>query len=446
MRERCGVFLAGIAVLVFAARPAAGQEEQGFVAVVERGPLSWRLDFTKPPDFVLVMKRPRKDQVEERTYSTTDVPAAKKLRRYTFVKKKAMDEGGNKCVLYEYKSARGSERFYIWTKIDAVAQVDLDYMRIDRAPFCIVQRINEAGIIFPIPMNREDAPEAERFQASGPIPFKGKDGKWGYKDPTNTRVVIEPKFDKAEHFANGRAVVRVSGKAGYIDSKGKYIVKPAFDGRCSAFGKHLDRERALVTQGGKRGMIDRDGRLVIKPIYDTLGPFRDGVVDVLRGGLWGLVDRDGRVILPPRYDRVTCFSEGLAGFKVRDGLWGFADRQGKVVIAPRFRDAAVFRQGLAPVQVESGKYGYIDVEGKLKIEARFDSAGVFRDGLAPVGIGQRKKLTGKSGGKYGFVDTAGKVVIPIRFDVVGMFREGRCEAQLDGAWGWLDRQGNFTPK
>jgi hypothetical protein len=51
---------------------------------------------------------------------------------------------------------------------------------------------------------------------------------------------MNPRFDAATPFDHGIAIVRVgdekTGKWGYIDRTGKYLVKPQFD-EARAFGK-----------------------------------------------------------------------------------------------------------------------------------------------------------------------------------------------------------------
>lgn len=50
-----------------------------------------------------------------------------------------------------------------------------------------------------------------------------KDNKFGFSD-MNGKVVIDAKYDKAEHFKNGMAKVYIDGKAGVIDKTGKFVI------------------------------------------------------------------------------------------------------------------------------------------------------------------------------------------------------------------------------
>ena len=52
-------------------------------------------------------------------------------------------------------------------------------------------------------------------------------GKWGYIDQTGS-YVINPQFDFANQFSEGAAVVALGGKCGLIDETGAYIVNPMY--------------------------------------------------------------------------------------------------------------------------------------------------------------------------------------------------------------------------
>lgn len=55
---------------------------------------------------------------------------------------------------------------------------------------------------------------------NGLIPFRNKDGLWGYVN-SNCRAVIPEKYSLAYNFRDGYAIVIVNGKPGYINTRGK---------------------------------------------------------------------------------------------------------------------------------------------------------------------------------------------------------------------------------
>lgn len=55
---------------------------------------------------------------------------------------------------------------------------------------------------------------------NGLIPFRNKEGNWGYVN-SNCRLVIKEKYSAAFNFRNGYAIVVVNGRPGYINTYGK---------------------------------------------------------------------------------------------------------------------------------------------------------------------------------------------------------------------------------
>lgn len=99
-------------------------------------------------------------------------------------------------------------------------------------------------------------------------------GKDGYVD-TNGKLVIPLSFDSASIFMNGRAAVKKGSKWGYIDQKGKPVTD--FDYLSTfAFTEGLAAVVVEKGNGAQAGFIDDRGKFVIKPQFDDASP-------VLRG-------------------------------------------------------------------------------------------------------------------------------------------------------------------
>jgi len=83
--------------------------------------------------------------------------------------------------------------------------------------------------------------------------------KWGFID-TLGRIVVKPKYDQAENFSEGLARVRISQKGwGLVNTQGVEILKPMFD-----FIGEFVGDEAIVKSSGKEGYIDRAGNLTRK--------------------------------------------------------------------------------------------------------------------------------------------------------------------------------------
>ncbi len=80
--------------------------------------------------------------------------------------------------------------------------------------------------------------------------------KIGFMDK-NGKIVIQPQFENAYNFSEGRAPVLSNDKWGFIDTSGKYIIQPQFDA-ANEFKNGL----ALVVLGGKLGYIDKGCKVI----------------------------------------------------------------------------------------------------------------------------------------------------------------------------------------
>jgi len=260
-------------------------------------------------------------------------------------------------------------------------------------------------------------------------------GKGGYINRQG-KLVIKPRFEIVRHFQDGRACVSIIDKSdrelfGYIDQSGKVAVpfQPGLDLDDYSEG------RLRIEIKGKRGYLDRDGKMVIKPQFDQAGEFHQGLADVTAGEKYGFIDLQGKLVIP-RHNYSDSGDRFHGGFLrvAKDQKYGFLDRKGRIICPPQFGQASDFSEGLAAV-ASGNKWGYLDGTGKLAIPLHYDAARSFSQGLAAVAVGQ----------KYGYVDPTGKLTIPPQFSDAGEFSDGVALVHLpDGAKGLVDKQGKIV--
>ncbi|MDR3054878.1 MAG: WG repeat-containing protein [Zoogloeaceae bacterium] len=73
----------------------------------------------------------------------------------------------------------------------------------------------------------DGAPRGPRYSnvrpySEGLAPVQAKNGKWGYINEQQ-RMVIQPQFDDAQEFKNGKAPACLNGKCGFINKQGKWL-------------------------------------------------------------------------------------------------------------------------------------------------------------------------------------------------------------------------------
>jgi len=150
-------------------------------------------------------------------------------------------------------------------------------------------------------------------------------GRHAYINSQN-QVVIEGTFTEGGWFVNGLAYVNdpISHRYGYIRPDGSYLVEPVYEGAgCFWEG------RAAVKSNGKWGFIDTMGDTVVPFRYDKVASgFSEGLAAVQQGGQWGYIDRQGQIALPMQFAEVDVFACGAALVNYFDGSYGFIDKNG----------------------------------------------------------------------------------------------------------------------
>lgn len=286
-------------------------------------------------------------------------------------------------------------------------------------------------IIYEFEQPKREAQNAEKSAWDDLRPFKTENNNYGYTNITTGKTAIYPIFQGARRSWDGKLAAVVSGgKWGFIDSRGKFVIKPKFD---EAWGFSSDHT-SLVKLNGKWGLINESGDFVIEPKFERLLHNRDGIAVAKTGGKWGFIDNNGKFLIEPKFDEVYDFNEGIAGVCIK-GKWGFVDKSGNFIIQPRFEEGWTFFNNLAPVKL-NGKYGYIDKTGKFVIEPQFEKAYGFWDHqyLAMACVDK----------KWGIIDNTGKFIVRPSFDHACGMSDGLVCVMLGRKWGSIDMTGEFV--
>lgn len=127
----------------------------------------------------------------------------------------------------------------------------------------------------------------------------------GFIDHTG-KYVIEPEFTGCDRFDTISHLARVKDNDGiyfYIDKKGmRLYFKTDF---YNDFVEGLCHANYIKT--GKAGFVDKSGYYIIPPKFDKAADFKNGVCRVRVDGKWGLIDKTGRFIIEPKFDFLDSF-------------------------------------------------------------------------------------------------------------------------------------------
>jgi ankyrin repeat protein len=269
-------------------------------------------------------------------------------------------------------------------------------------------------------------------------------GMWGFIDSSGEFAIV-PRFAGVKRFSEGLAAAQdLKGKWGYIgkDRTGGFVIEPEYD-----YAAWFSEGRAAVGKRNKSGRIgkvayiDRSGKTVTKG-FDQASAFREGLAQVRDGKQCGYIDRSGNWAIKPQHKVCGSFSEGRAYFRVEDKpkkgdrRYGFIDTTGQVVIEARFDDVGDFSDGLAAVEI-GDRWGFIDRDGRISIEPQFLDARSFGGEVAPVRAETGKSKYGLPVRKWGFIDTSGEFVSEPTWYEAFQPEDGMARVQMDDKYWWI---------
>lgn len=270
-----------------------------------------------------------------------------------------------------------------------------------------------------------------------------KKRKWGYMNEEG-KMVIDFKYDLAQPFNKGYAVVALNRMPCLINAKEKRVVDTGlyqFIGTCN------EGLVPVMDYKFKRYYLDTNGKVAIAldaDIYDA-GAFYKGVARVAKKSIetqqrfgadisnltykFAYINNKGKYITPFNFDDCDDFSNSPARY-MKGEKFGLIDSTGKIITEPIFNNISEFNEGLAVVNI-NGKFGFINQAGVQVVKPVYDFARMFSNGMAAV----------EKDNKIGFINTNGELIIAPTFDAVRPFGDNRCAVSLQGKWGFIDKKG-----
>jgi hypothetical protein len=216
---------------------------------------------------------------------------------------------------------------------------------------------------------------------------------------TKGQVVLTPQAGMiSDIFSENLIYAELNNNKGYMDSKGKFVIKIAD----ADYGEPFNEGYAMVkNSSGLLAIFDKTGKnktgYIYKSSWFSSGVITSGVAAVLFNDTWGFVRPDGAVVIPAQYEKAFPFFEGLAVVE-KNNKFGCIDMSGKEIVPITYEGLGYyFSEGLLSAY-QSGKWGYIDKNNKFIIAATLLSAQPFINGVAKVTF---------SDGKPGYIDKKG---------------------------------------
>lgn len=289
-------------------------------------------------------------------------------------------------------------------------------------------------------------------------------GKWGYID-LNGQLRIQPKFDYAELFSQGRAVAQIDDFYGFIDVVGNWIIRPQFS-EVTPFRFNLS---VVVDEHGKAGVINLFGESILDLRFEDVQIINDDWLWVQDETGWITYQISKNKFGQEHYNEVNEFVNGFALVAAEDEF-ALIDLKGNKLLSfsqefERFGDlfmvtwndsTALINEfndrildyneyifgnyntnGFTPFELNAA-LGYVDGNGKVVIQPKLD---VYPNWELFAGFkNKHAKAYQAKTKKFGLIDQSGNWVLPARFNDISFFSDV-IAAQISDKWEFINKNG-----
>ncbi|HSY61971.1 MAG TPA: WG repeat-containing protein [Cytophaga sp.] len=237
-------------------------------------------------------------------------------------------------------------------------------------------------------------------------------------------------------------VKAASGKWGYVNLKGEYVIPAQFE-NCNPFAENglavveKNKLNVIINTKGEEIPTEIKGYQIIQGAFGFAPKgFQDGLLAVQVNKKWGYLNATGKVAIPLKYEYVTAFESGFAAASVGTNFF-VLDTKGTEtpVKIPGILELKHFSEGFAPFKTADKKLGFVNGKGEIAIQPQFSNVGYFFGGYAWAKTAE---------GKVGFINTKGEWVIKPTFDGASDFDPVAKVARVKevDTWLYVDVTGN----
>lgn len=286
--------------------------------------------------------------------------------------------------------------------------------------------------------------QASRFQTNQ-LAVVGVDDKVGIIDRTG-KFVVSPVYNNISEYSDGLAIAYDGKGSVVLDEDGnvlseKYSYIGSYNSNRAVYSIAADNGEWLS------GYLDEKGKPVIKAAFQQATDFEgDRALVKTMSGQYALIDSSGNVVKTFDYSFVGRISEGMMRYKPLDSTeLGFLDKRGNEVIPPSFFEAEDFSGGYAIVNIsedfDNRKVGLIDKKGRFVITPQYNEVLQLGEGMAAVGVPNDPENI-FAGSRFALVDTNGVILTDFVFSSINPFKDGITSVQDNYRTFFIDRFGN----
>lgn len=179
----------------------------------------------------------------------------------------------------------------------------------------------------------------------------------------------------ANTFFNGLLrILTPSGKYGFVNKKGQYIIKPIYS-MARDFSEGLavveTIESANKNHSGEFSVINTNGEIQFtldSNIFLQTYHYHDGRLVAIRNGRLGFIDRKGRfTTCMDSATGIGQYDKDFYVFSSQNGLWGVADYKGNIIIKPYYKNIEILPAQTFLVEKKDNRYLVLDRMDNIKI-------------------------------------------------------------------------------
>lgn len=218
-------------------------------------------------------------------------------------------------------------------------------------------------------------PEYDSVDYDHPFIKAKKDDYWSLFLESGKQI-IHPmdKVEKIGGISEGRALVRINRKWGFVDMNGKLRIANRYDSLLV-----FSHELAAFKIRNKWGFLDHDENIHIQPHFQSVSEFHNGLSIVEANGKFGLINLEGDIIVPLEYSRIsrTSFNNYLVT-DINENQ-GLLDKNGTFLLRPAFEQ--VIDKGKIIIK-QNGLYGVLSAKGEHLFPISNNGVEVFENYIA----------------------------------------------------------------
>lgn len=217
--------------------------------------------------------------------------------------------------------------------------------------------------------------------------------KFGFKDRDSLEVVVPLKYDYIGPFHEGKAVVMINTRYGYVDKNGNELTRFKYD-----FAEDFKNGFAKVMRDNKWTLINSKCEEIVPFHYDKINDFNNGLALVELKEKFTLIDKNGKQITEKYYDNIEIVNDFI--IVELDGFLGVLSKEGTQILTCDFDEIEVFFKNLLKVKLNE-KFGLYNKNRNELLPCVYTSIQKFANNLIKIEVDN----------KFGFLDKNGLPLI-----------------------------------